>query len=207
MKPFSKWTIEEVEDEFEIVLDRQSDMLKKWMTIYSNPSEKDEKALNVLCEKLKDYVWDWNDEELKINFIAPLISLTDFDQKKYKSFFSRELILNYNNEKLWGFVDFMVAYGKRSPKRPFFLINQYKKEHDSSDDPLGQLMVAMVTAQKLNNDNNPIYGAYIMGRYWHFTLLYGQFYFVHTGLNAANEDIRHIFSVLKNTKEIIESLV
>ena len=46
-----------------------------------------------------------------------------------------------------------------------------------------------------------------MGRYWHFTVLQGQSYAVHTGLNAADEDIQRIFGVLQNTKDIIQHLL
>ncbi len=207
MKPFSKWTIEEVEDEFHVVLHKQSDLLEKWMAPRSQPSKEEEKVLSELSETLQDRVWDWNEDELKICFIARLLHLADFEHGDYRPFFSREISAVHNEEKLSGTVDFMVAWGKRSPKRPLFFINEHKKEHDSSGDPLGQLMIAMVAAQKVNNDDNPVYGAYVMGRYWHFTVLHGLSYAVHTGLNAADEGIRQIFGVLRNVREIIEDLI
>jgi hypothetical protein len=42
-----------------------------------------------------------------------------------------------------------------------------------------------------------------MGRYWHFVVLHEQTYAVHTGLNAADEELLHIFGVLRNSKKII----
>ena len=206
MKHFSKWTIEEAEDEFHIVLQSGNDMLTEWMSSYPQPSDEEKQILDGLCGKLRNRVWDWNEEELKICFIAPLLNLVNFEHEKYTSFFSREISAVYKDGKLSGTADFMVASGRRSPKRPFFFINEYKKEHDSSDDPLGQLVIAMITAQKLNSDNNPVYGAYIMGRYWHFTVLHDIYYSVHTGLNAANDDIKQIFGVLKKTKQIIDNM-
>jgi hypothetical protein len=83
------------------------------------------------------------------------------------------------------------------------MYHEYKKEHDSSNDPLGQLMIRMVAARQLNADNHSVYGAYVMGRYWHFVVLHEQNYAVHTGLNAADVELFHIFGVLKNTKKII----
>ncbi len=65
----------------------------------------------------------------------------------------------------------------------------------------------MITARQLNSDNNPVYGAYIMGRYWHFTVLHGVYYSVHTGLNAADDGIKQIFGVLKKTKQFIDNMI
>ncbi|MDM8549779.1 hypothetical protein QUF72_06870 [Desulfobacterales bacterium HSG2] len=89
-----------------------------------------------LCKKLRDRSWDWN-EELKVGFIGPLLHLVDFDQKAYRSFLERDISVICEDGKLAGTVDFVVAQGKRSPRHPFFFINEYKKEHDSSDDPWG----------------------------------------------------------------------
>ncbi len=205
MKSFSKWTIEDVEETFNLVLYQHLEQLEIWMKP-ATPSEEEQKLIP-LREKLLEHVWDWNEEELKVYFIIPLLNFVNFDQEHYKPFLDRELSMIHHDEKIAGRVDFVVAYGKRSPKRPFFFIHEYKKEHDSSDDPLGQLMIAMVTAQHLNNDGHPVYGVYVMGRYWHFVVLEGQNYAVHTGLNATNEEIKVIFSVLKNTKAIIEQWV
>ena len=207
MKPFSKWSIEEVEETFHIVLQKQDEHLQQWMEPYPSPTDDKRSALQTLQEKLLDNVWDWNEEELKVYFIVPLLELIHFDHEQYKSFLSRELSMPVQDDTVAGIVDFMVASGRRSPKCPYFFIHEYKKEHDSSNDPLGQLMIEMVTAQTLNNDNHPVYGAYVMGRYWHFVVLHGDSYAVHTGLNAADEELLHIFGVLKNTNDIIQTWI
>jgi hypothetical protein len=207
VKSFSKWTIEEVEETFHIVLQKHYEPLKAWMTPLMSLSEAETQQLTQLQEKLLDHVWDWNEEELKVYFIMPLLDIINFEQAQYKTFLSRELVMTYQDEKIACVVDFLVASGKRSPKRPFFFIHEYKKEHGSSDDPLGQLMIAMVTAQHLNDDKPPVYGVYVMGQYWHFVVLDEQSIAVHTGLNATNDEITTIWNVLKNTKEIIEKWV
>ncbi|MEM7130049.1 MAG: hypothetical protein AAF702_27210 [Chloroflexota bacterium] len=97
----------------------------------------------------------------------------------------------------------MVAQGRHSPQRPFFFLHEYKKEIGQKD-PLGQLMVVMVTVQLLNQDGHSLYGAYVVGRIWYFVLLNGRAYVVHCGFNAASEEIQQIFGILQNTKSIIE---
>ena len=204
MKSFSKWTIEEVEETFHIVEQKQDQRLEQWMTPVVVPSDSEKQQLQMLQERLLDNVWDWNEEELKVYFIIPLLELIRFEETDCKSFLSRELTMTVEDDTVSDIVDFMVAAGRRSPKRPYFFIHEYKKEHDSSNDPLGQLMIEMVTAQHLNADNHPVYGAYVMGRYWHFVVLHEQSYAVHTGLNAADEELLRIFGVLQNSKQIIK---
>jgi len=208
MKPFSKWTIAEAEGRFGLILQKQCRLLKEWLTVQDTLSEEDEKKLNALCESLQDYAYDWNEAELKLKFIGPLLLTVNFDQEKYHSFMEREISVAIENEILSGITDFFVARGRRVPSHPYFFIHEYKKERDSSNDPLGQLMTAMVAAQKLNNDNNPLYGAYIMGRLWFFVVLYGVEYCVSLGHNAAKpEELKEIFGILRNTKRIIEQLI
>ncbi len=203
MKPFSQWTIEDVEDTFQVVLQKRSDELQRWMTSYPSPSDAEHEQLHVLQDTLLDNVWDWNEEELKVFFIMPLLAFIPFKQEQYKPFLSRELSMAVQDETVAGVVDWMVASGRRSPKHPYFFIHEYKKEHDSSNDPLGQLIIAMVTAHTLNHDGHPVYGAYVMGRYWHFVVFEPPHYAVHTGLNAADDELMQIFGVLKNTNAMI----
>lgn len=84
---------------------------------------------------------------------------------------------------------------------------QGKPEHVKFSAPLGQLMIAMVAAQKLNNDNKPVYGAYVIGRNWYFAVLYGLEYSVSLGHNVSKDEINEVFCILKKTKVIIETLI
>jgi len=108
---------------------------------------------------------------------------------------------------LSGVVDFFVATGKRYPKHPYFFIHEFKKEHESSGDPLGLLLIAMVAAQKLNNNLKPIYGCYVMGRLWFFVVLEGLDYSTSLAYDATKNDIKEIFSFLKKTKGMISKII
>jgi hypothetical protein len=171
MKPFSKWTIAEVEDTFHINHRKHHERLTQWLNETVAPSPAKENLLMRLREQLEDHVWDWNEWELKGKFIFPLLLAVNFDEEHYQSFMEREISVEIDNDTLSGIVDFLVATGKRYPKHPYFFIHEFKKEHDSSGEPLGQLLIAMVAAQKLNNDFKPIYGCYVMGRLWFFVVL------------------------------------
>ena len=55
---------------------------------------------------------------------------------------------------------------------------------------------ACSSGQMLNENEQPIYGAYVRGRYWHFVLLDGANYAVHDGFNALTDDLQKILEVL-----------
>lgn len=208
MKPFSQWTIEEVEETFRLNACLESQTMQAWITEYAAPSPDEVRTLTQLQQKLLRHGYDWNEQELIVYFIGPVLMLVDFDQAEYHPFLEREITAHIDQQLLSGVVDFVVAQGKHSPKHPYFVIHEYKKEYDSSNDPLGQLMIALVAAQKLNNDEYPIYGAYVMGRYWHFVVLEGDSYTVHPGLNAATlDDLTVIYGTLKHTKTLIDALL
>jgi len=206
MKEFSKWTIEEVEETFQVTQIAAVPALTAWSNAANTISPEQEALLSALREKLFAYVHDWNEEELKLKFIGLLIALVDYDSADYHVFFERQLTVRINQERLSGVIDCVIARGKRSPKRPLFCLQEYKPEKHASNDPLGQVLVAMIAAQYLNQDEQPIYGAYVMGRNWYFVVLDHKDYAVSMEYDATKEtDLRQIVRMLKQIKTLIEA--
>ncbi|CAK8717024.1 MAG: hypothetical protein CDV28_1365 [Candidatus Electronema aureum] len=207
MKSFSKWTIAEVEETFALNPCKQLESLNQWLNAAAPLTPDEEAVIAELREKLLDHVWDWNESELKGKFIFPLLAAVNFDEEQYQSFIEREISVAIDNDTLSGMVDFFVASGRRYPKHPYFFIHEFKKEHEASGDPLGQLLVTMMAAQKLNHDGKPMYGCYVMGRLWFFVVLQGNDYAGSLAYDATKDDIKDIFSILKKMKEIIVKLI
>ncbi len=205
MKEFSKWTIEEVEEYFHLTPVEINEWLAKWLEAEHDITQAEDARLVELCQTLRKHVLDWNEEELKIKFIGRLLDAVDYDHPEYQAFFERRLSAKVNDERLSGIVDCMIAAGKRSPKYPFFCLHEYKPERRKVSDPLGQVVVAMVAAQRLNNDGKPIYGAYVVGRQWFFLVLHECAYALSLACDATKEDeLRQIFRMLKYIKHMIE---
>uniref|UniRef100_UPI0040576F9E hypothetical protein n=1 Tax=Candidatus Electronema sp. TaxID=2698783 RepID=UPI0040576F9E len=207
MKSFSKWTIAEAEETFALNPCKQLESLNQWLDATASLTPDEQDLIAELREKLLDHVWDWNESELKGKFIFPLLAAVNFDEEQYQSFIEREISVAIDNDTISGVVDFFVASGKRYPKHPYFFIHEFKKEHEASGDPLGQLIVTMVAAQKLNNDGKPVYGCYVMGRLWFFVVLQGKDYAGSLAYDATKDDIKEVFSILKKTKEFILKLI
>jgi hypothetical protein len=161
-----------------------------------------------LRESLFNFRNFWNEEELKMKFIAPLLYTVDFSGPGYNSFADRPLTAVVNNIRLTGKPDWMVATGTSDPENPYFFLHQYKQIHVGSPDPQGQVLAAMIAAQALNNDGRPVYGCYTVAQYWSFVLLDGPTYSVSQGYDATDKDeILIVWSILQETKIRIERLV
>jgi len=163
--------------------------------------------LNSLQSKLKYRADDWNEQELIESFIAPLLSIIDFNTKTYGLFSERLLKAAIGDYELSGYPDAIVAKGRRAPETPYFCFNEYKKEKDSSGDPQGQCLAAMLVAQELNNNTKPIYGVVVKGINWYFMVLRGKEYAISNAYKATDEELFEIVKLLKHLKTIIEEYV
>ncbi|MDM8527419.1 hypothetical protein QUF58_04335 [Anaerolineales bacterium HSG24] len=206
-KSFCQWTTDEVEETFGLIPQLEHSLLTDWLTNLPSLVEDDKARLATLQKQLIAYIHYWNEQELQIKFIGRLLNRVEFDQPRYKAFYEREIKTVYNNKELGGLVDFVVAEGRGSPKAPYFFIQEHKRELDSPNDPRGQLLIAMITAQILNNNTRPVYGAYIMGRAWYFVVLQDKEYAVSLAYDATKEEIFGIYQILQHTKQIIDRLV
>lgn len=206
MKSFRNWTRQDIADRFGLDVKTSCAKLDNWLDVDSNISDVEKKELLRLQTKLKNNVDIWNEQELIIKFIALIIDKVDYDSADYKSFANRKLKGAIDGEEVWGEVDLMIASGRFEPKEPYFCLHEYKKERGVDNDPLGQLIIAMMTAQELNHHQHPIYGAYVSGRNWFFLTVEGKQYCISDEYVATREDIFTIYGVLKKLKGIIKDL-
>lgn len=150
---------------------------------------------------------DWNEVELENKVISPIIVFSDIDNKQFTYFLARQLAVNLGDYALSGKVDGMIATGFRSPKKPYFCMAEYKRATDPDGDPSGQALIAMLTAQHLNDNQKPIYGCYIIGRSWYFMALVGKEYAISNVYVCTDEEIFDIFRILKGLRWHIEQLI
>jgi len=142
--------------------------LTEWLTNETQISDIEHHVLENLRRKLNNYVNDWNEDELTIEFIGPLLSLVDFSEKGFHFFAQRPFEGKIGDVELNGRPDGMIASGRRLPNKPYFCFQEYKREIDPNGEPAGQVLAAMLVAQELNEYEHPIYGCYVKGRLWVF---------------------------------------
>ncbi len=206
MKSFEQWHSEEVENSFGLVKVPNHATLLNWLAVETETISDNE--TNLLLEhqrRLQNHVDYWGEEDLKMFFISPLLLLANYDHPQYQPFTERKLSAKIGDIEVGGVVDFLIAKGKATPKRPYFCLHEYKWVRRSSNDPIGQLLIAMVCAQsKNNNPQQPIYGVIVEGRLWYFMILLDKEYGMVEPYTATREDIFIIFKALKKVKVLIE---
>ena len=206
MRSFDTWTYEQVEDAFDITLISPNPHFTNWLNAADCEPNKTEKAtLDEYRNLLFDEVKNWNEDELKLFFIGPLLGLIHFKTAHFKPFTQRTLTIETETVSASGKVDFMLAKGKMIPKIPYFCLHEYKQENRRENDPLGQLLIGMVAAQVKNEGELPIYGCYVSGRNWFFVLLDGRHYCLSNAYNASDTDIYTIFAILKKCKLLVDA--
>jgi hypothetical protein len=207
MRSFDTWTYEQVEDAFDIVSVDTLPEFEDWLLANdADPTELEKTLLDNYRKLLLKEVKNWNEDELKLFFIGPILGLVDFNTNNFKPFTQRTLTVEKGNISASGKVDFMLAKGKMVPKIPYFCLHEYKQENRRDNDPLGQLLIGMVASQvKNDNDGLPIYGCYVSGRNWFFVILIGNQYCLSDAFVATSEDIYKVFAILKKSKSLVDA--
>ncbi len=200
-KPFEQWLSEEVEIAFNIERVRNLPTLTEWLDVPKNS------PIAPMIEKLRlslsENVEYWNEDELKMLFIAPILITFDFNNPPlYRVFTQRQFSIQTAEVEANGRVEWFIATGKQIPKKPFFFLQEYKPEKNAGNDPLGQLLIAMVDAQILNDDTKkPLFGCYMIGRFWFFVVLIEKSYSISKSYDATQtDDLSEIVVILERVK-------
>jgi hypothetical protein len=205
-KPFVEWQQQEVENAFGLKRLLQHEALDKLVNELLPLSETESELVKKWRLRLVLFVEKWNEEDLKMYFISKIIDLVDFHQETYRAFFDSFLKTELAGKSIAGRVDCVLGRGTQFPEQPLFFLQEYKPQKNPSGDPLGQLLVAMLTAQQLNKDTeSPLYGCYIIGRLWCFVVLQEKNYAVSRAFEVTNEThLKELIGVLKKIRVIYE---
>jgi hypothetical protein len=127
--------------------------------------------LNDLISENKDFIKDYNEEDLKINFIAPILNKIHYKdiENEIRAFYNESLSYETKEFILTGNCDFYVSKGLFSPEKPYFFIQEFKKGIQYSN-PEPQLLAELIAAVELNGFTT-MKGAYIVGAIWNFVIL------------------------------------
>ncbi len=204
-KSFEQCTWSELNKIFGLQKQKTLPRLVEWVDEKSEVSTPIQKELDKLQANLAENFMDWNEDELKMQFIAPILYLVDYTgNTRYHPFSQRPLQMQKDDIELSGIVDWLLASGQQFPEVPYFFLHEYKKEKASQADPLGQILAAMLTAQFINQNTFSLYGAYVVGKDWYFVVLEGSNYAVSRPYQANESfDIKTIFNTLQKVKKLI----
>jgi hypothetical protein len=167
--------------------------------------------LSELLAENKDFVKDYNEEDLKINFIAPILTKIHYKDLEHeiRAFYDEKLTYKTEEFILTGNCDFYVSKGLFSPEKPYFFIQEFKRGLQYSNP---QLLAELISAVELNGFTT-MKGAYIVGAIWNFVILEkldkNQYqYFVSENFDSTKiEDLKAIYKNLLFVKNEIINMV
>ena len=101
----------------------------------------------------------------------------------------------------------MLAKGTLGvPELPYFHFQEYKPYRNPTGDSMGQLLEAMLIAQKQNKNGKPMYGCEVVGRNWSFVILKDHNYYVSDAYDCRKrDDSLQIIAILRRFKHILET--
>ncbi len=200
---FRSWTMPKLNKRFKLERVLELSVLNEWLSFRSELSDLDNAFLQKMRDILLDNVFSWNEIELSLQFIGPILTWVRYTTRYTNLFDKRPITAIIDGEELSGSPDAIIAWGKEEPETPYFCLQEFKKENDPSGDPIGQCVSAMLVAQALNADKLPIYGIYIVGQNWYFVVLEGNKYAISSPLAATSDEIYDIYQKLLWLKEKI----
>jgi len=198
---------------FEIEKKLSLKIFDKWFNNDIYLTEEIVNYLQQLIEQNSNLIEDYNEEDLKVYLISPLLNKIKFfnRDKEIRGFY--ELPMSYATDQfiLKGNVDFVVSEGLVESKKPYFFIQEFKR-HEEYGNPRPQLLAELITAVELN-DWKFIKGAYIVGAHWHFVILeklehHKYQYFISQNFDSTKiEDLKAIYKNLLFVKNEILAMV
>lgn len=209
-KPFEQWEREDVQNQFGLVRNDNLPALHDWLNTDITLTAHEQAMIDEMHTDLHQYLDLYNEDELKLFFISDVLKLVKFKSPIYRAFTQRQMEFttqNVHNESITvkGIVELVVAKGQQNPQKPFFFLQEFKQSLKRNNDPLGQLLIAMLCAQILNNDQKNIYGCYVLGESWYCVVLAGKEYGVSLSYNVTKKnEFQQLIAVLKEQKKYIE---
>jgi hypothetical protein len=181
-----------------------STALAEWLAVNGVLKNSDEEMIQEATAKLIKNATTWNEEELKMQFISLILWLARFSDR-YRTYYDREISETIEGHFLLCKADMMLSKGiGELIKTPYFFMHEYKREKKYSGDPVGQMLAGMLIAQAKNNNEKPVYGCYVQGRFWFFSVLEGKKYVISQPFNAGLiEDAKRIIFILRELNTIV----
>ena len=127
-KKLNHYSFEEVIDTYSIDVVLNCQHLNDWLDVGQQVlSSFHQQVLSELPTEYKKNYIGWNEEELKMNMISPILRVADVNvDKKVKTFFERPLSGEVEGVKISLVTDCMVATPKKSgvPDIPYFFLTR-----------------------------------------------------------------------------------
>jgi hypothetical protein len=184
-------------------------LMKEWLDVdIPNLNVVEHYNFDKALAKIQKSFSGWNEEELKIKFIGPILELGQMiEDDVVIGYFDKIISAVVEGIKLTVKSDFMLAKGTLDYfTTPYFHFQEYKPFKNPSGDSMAQLLEAFLIAQEKNQNGKPMYGVDIMGKQWTFVTMEGKSYCMSKSYDATDkEDLLAIIAILRKFRYILET--
>ncbi len=189
------------------IKEEQTALMTEWLDVKEpefSPAE--QLYFDKIHKKAFKSIEGWNEEDLKIKFLGPILDLGTFDDDdKVIGYFDKVISATVDGIKLTVKSDFMFARGILDVfKTPYFHFQEYKPHRNPTGDSMAQLIQAFLIAQEKNKNDKPIYGVEIIGKQWTFVIMESRKYCLSKSFDSVDrEELLTIISILRKFKTIL----
>jgi len=168
---YSKIRDSDLENLVNIERNLDKSIFKHWFEHNISIDSSTEALFITLIQENELLIESYSEEDLKVNFLVPVLNKVHFKSFKDNIRDFYELSLRYETDDFIfsGTTDFVVSSGLVKSKTPYFFIQEFKRSEEYGN-PRPQLLAELISAVELNHWNS-IKGAYIIGAMWHFVIL------------------------------------
>ena len=140
-----------------------SSTMQKWLDAETCLNAGEQYLFDLVFADACKNIDGWHEEDLKMKLICFVLRLGHLvDNEQFHTYFERTIETTVDGHFLKVKTDFMLAKGILDmPQVPYFHFQEYKRQTDPNGDPIAQVLEAMLIAQEINQDKQPIYGAYV----------------------------------------------
>lgn len=168
---YSKIRDSDLESLVDIEKNLDKSVFKAW---FESSITIDDSVEALFIELIKDnelLMDSYSEEDLKVNFLVPVLNKVHFKsfENNVRDFYELPLRYETDNFIFNGTTDFVVSSGLVKSKTPYFFIQEFKRSEEYGN-PRPQLLAELISAVELNHWQS-IKGAYIIGAMWHFVIL------------------------------------
>lgn len=185
---------------------QSSALMQSWLDCETTLNQSEQYLFDLIFNDAYQNIDGWHEEDLKMKFICFVLRLGNLvDNDKFHTYFERTLESTVEGHFLKIKTDFMLAKGILDmPQIPYFHFQEYKRQTDPNGNPVAQVLEAMLIAQTLNKNNKPIYGAYVIGKFWNFIILENKTYSISKTFDCTEQaDLMKIIAMLRYLPLII----
>lgn len=210
-KPIKQYSEAELIDTFKLtrlVSNQCSVQMQTWLDCETTLNDGEQYLFDLIFNDACQNIDGWHEEDLKMKFICFVLRLGNLvDNDVFHTYFERTIETTVEGHFLKVKTDFMLAKGILDmPQVPYFHFQEYKRQTDPNGDPIAQVLEAMLIAQEINQNKQPIYGAYVIGKFWNFIVLENKTYSISKTFDCTeHDDLLKMIAVLRKFNQLIIS--